>query len=97
MTGLGTTLSQDVPPFSMISGNPAQARGFNVEGLKRRGFSAERIAAIKQMHRLLYRQGLTLEQARSAIDALAQATPQAAEDVDMMSRFLAQSTRGIVR
>jgi UDP-N-acetylglucosamine acyltransferase len=97
MTGLGTTLSQDVPPYAMIAGNPAQARGFNAEGLKRRGFSPERIGAVKQMHRLLYRQGLTLEEARSAIDALVQSTPEAAEDIAMMSRFLAESTRGIVR
>jgi UDP-N-acetylglucosamine acyltransferase len=89
MSGLGTTLSQDVPPFAMVAGNPAQARGFNAEGLKRRGFSAERIGAVKQMHRLLYRQGLTLEEARSAIEALA--------DIAMMSGFLAASTRGIVR
>ncbi|CAG1017601.1 UDP-N-acetylglucosamine acyltransferase [Burkholderiaceae bacterium] len=97
MSGLGTTLSQDVPPFAMIAGNPAQARGFNVEGLKRRGFSGERIAAVKQMHKLLYRQGHTLEEARQAIDGLAQTMPEAQEDIAMMSRFLAESTRGIVR
>ena len=97
MTGMGTALSQDAPPFAMVNGNPAQARGFNLEGLRRRGFSAERIAAVKQMHRLIYRQGLTLEQARAAIDALAQTAPEAAEDVALMSRFLAESTRGIVR
>jgi len=97
MTGMGTSLLQDVPPFAMISGNPAEARSFNLEGLKRRGFSAERIGAIKQMHKLLYRQGLKLEDARTAIEALAQATPEAADDVTMMSAFLAASTRGIVR
>ena len=97
MTGMGTSLLQDVPPFAMISGNPAEARSFNLEGLKRRGFSAERIGAIKQMHKLLYRQGLKLEDARTAIEALAQATPEAADDVAMMSAFLTASTRGIVR
>jgi UDP-N-acetylglucosamine acyltransferase len=97
MTGMGTSLLQDVPPFAMISGNPAEARSFNLEGLKRRGFSAERIGAVKQMHKLLYRQGLTLDDARKAIDELAQSTPEAAEDVALMSAFLANSTRGIVR
>ncbi len=97
MTGMGTSLLQDVPPFAMISGNPAEARSFNLEGLKRRGFSAERIGAVKQMHKLLYRQGLTLDDARKAIDGLAQSTPEAAEDVALMSAFLANSTRGIVR
>lgn len=97
MTGMGTTLLQDVPPFAMVSGNPAQARGFNLEGLKRRGFSAERIAVVKQMHRLLYRQGHTLEQARAGIEALAQDAPESADDVAMMAGFLGASTRGIVR
>jgi UDP-N-acetylglucosamine acyltransferase len=97
MTALGSAAVHDVPPFAMIAGNPAHARSFNLEGLKRRGFSAQRIAAVKQMHRLLYRQGLTLQQAREAIDALAQSMPEAAQDVAMMSRFLAESTRGIVR
>jgi UDP-N-acetylglucosamine acyltransferase len=49
------------------------------------------------MHKLLYRQGLTLEQARSGIEALASDKPEAAADVDMMSRFLASATRGIAR
>ena len=97
MTGMGTSLLQDVPPFAMISGNPAEARSFNLEGLKRRGFSAERIGAVKQMHKLLYRQGLTLDDARKAIEALAQSTPEAADDVALMSAFLADSKRGIVR
>ena len=97
MAGMATALSQDVPPYAMVNGNPAQARGINVEGLRRRGFSGERIGAIKQMHRLLYRQGLTLEEARKAIDGLAQGAPEAADDVALMSGFLAQSTRGIVR
>ena len=97
MTGMNTSLTQDVPPFALVTGNPAQSRGFNVEGLKRRGFSGERIAAVKQMHRILYRQGLTLDDARLAIQALAQTMPEAAEEVAMMVRFLAESSRGIVR
>ncbi len=97
MTGMGTTLLQDVPPFAMASGNPAEARGFNLEGLKRRGFSAERIKAIKQMHRLLYRQGHTLEEARTAIDALAEEISEAKFDIGLMSHFLAAASRGIVR
>jgi UDP-N-acetylglucosamine acyltransferase len=97
MTGMGTTLLQDVPPFAMVSGNPATARGFNLEGLKRRGFSGERIAAVKQMHRTLYRQGLTLADAGVAISALVATLPEAADDISLMSSFLAGATRGIVR
>jgi UDP-N-acetylglucosamine acyltransferase len=97
MTGFQTRLSQDVPPFVTAAGNPAEAQGINAEGLRRRGFDSERLAAIKQMHRILYRSGKTFEQARIDIAALAATVPQASGDVATMSGFLAQSTRGIVR
>jgi UDP-N-acetylglucosamine acyltransferase len=81
----------------MVSGNPARARGFNLEGLKRRGFSGERVAAVKRMHRLVYRSGHTLEQALSGLTALAQEVPEARNDVELMSAFLGAASRGIVR
>lgn len=97
MIGFASAVSQDVPPFMMVDGNPLAVRGFNAEGLRRRGFSAERIAAVKQMHRLLYRQGNTLEQAREAISQLAASAPDAAADVELMLHFLVASQRGIAR
>jgi UDP-N-acetylglucosamine acyltransferase len=97
MLGFQSAVSQDVPPFMLVDGNPLAVRGFNVVGLRRRDFGEERIAAVKQMHRLLYREGRTLEDARAAIDALAQSMPEAKEDVAMMSAFLAGATRGIAR
>jgi UDP-N-acetylglucosamine acyltransferase len=97
MAGFASAVSQDVPPFMMVDGNPLAVRGFNIEGLRRRGFSAERIAAVKQMHRLLYRSGLTLEQAKTQIAALAAMNPLLGDDVVMMSEFLAGATRGIAR
>jgi len=97
MVGFASAVSQDVPPFMLADGNPLAVRGFNVIGLRRRGFSAERIAAVKQMHRLLYREGKTLDQARTAIEALAAATPEAAADVAMVGSFLAGAARGIAR
>ena len=97
MTGMGTILLQDVPPFAMVSGNPAQARSFNLEGLKRRGFSGERVAAVKQMHRVLYRGGYTVDDARVAIQALVATMPEAADDIALMAAFLARADRGIVR
>ncbi|MEG1734326.1 MAG: acyl-ACP--UDP-N-acetylglucosamine O-acyltransferase, partial [Comamonas sp.] len=57
MAGFASHVSQDVPPFMMVDGNPLSVRGFNAEGLRRRGFTPERLAAVKQMHKLLYRQG----------------------------------------
>ena len=95
--GFASHVSQDVPPFMMVNGNPLAVRGFNIEGLRRRGFGAARIAAVKQMHRLLYRSGLTFEAARAAIAALAESVPEAAGDVATMTGFLARSTRGIAR
>jgi UDP-N-acetylglucosamine acyltransferase len=80
-----------------VDGNPLAVRGFNIVGLRRRGFDAERLAAVKQMHRLLYRSGLTFDESRAAIAALATEMPQAAADVALMSEFLARATRGIVR
>ncbi len=97
MIGSSSAVSQDVPPFMLADGNPLAVRGFNVEGLRRRGFDAERIAAVKQMHRLLYRQQLTFEQARESIARLADEVPAAAADVALMTDFLAQSRRGIAR
>ena len=100
MTGFQSHVSQDVPPFIMVSGNPLGVHGFNAEGLRRRGFSHERIAQVKRMHRLLYRDGLTLEQAKAKI-AVLPAAPDAADggadDVQRMLDFLAASTRGIAR
>jgi UDP-N-acetylglucosamine acyltransferase len=97
MLGFASAVAQDVPPFMLVDGNPLAVRGFNVIGLRRRDFSAARIAAVKQMHKLLYRQGKTLDEARTAIEALAAEVPEAAADVELMSRFLAGSTRGIAR
>ena len=97
MTGFQSHVSQDIPPFMMAGGNPLAARGFNVEGLRRRGFTAERIAQVKQMHRLIYRDGLTLEQSSEAIRALRGALPEGDIDVQAMLDFLAASTRGIAR
>ncbi|MDD2691106.1 MAG: acyl-ACP--UDP-N-acetylglucosamine O-acyltransferase [Simplicispira sp.] len=97
MAGFASHISQDVPPFMMVDGNPLAVRGLNLEGLRRRGFSPGRIAAIKQMHRLLYRQGLTLEAARSAIAELPAAHPEAAADIAQLLAFLATSARGIAR
>ena len=97
MLGFQSAVSQDVPPFMLVDGNPLAVRGFNAVGLRRRDFSAGRIAAVKQMHKLLYREGRTLDDARQAIAALAGQTPEAAQDVALMNGFLAAATRGIVR
>ncbi len=97
MIGFASAVTQDVPPFMLVDGNPLAVRGVNLIGLKRRDFSAQRLTAIKQMHKLLYRQSLTLETAKERIDALMAEVPESSEDVSTMSRFLAAATRGIAR
>jgi UDP-N-acetylglucosamine acyltransferase len=93
MTGVGSVVLHDIPPFVMASGSSASAHGINAEGLKRRGFSAEEVAQIKQIYRLLYRSGLTLEQAHASIEAKRNELAGAPLVLD----FLARVTRGIVR
>jgi len=99
MTAMCSLLFADQPPFVMSQGQPAEARSMNFEGLRRRGFSPQRIAAVKGMHKALYRDGLTLEQAGERIQQLAETSPESAPDVRLMLDFLARTTpqRGIVR
>ena len=99
MTAMCSLLFADLPPFVMCQGQPAGARSMNYEGLRRRGFSGERIAGVKAMHKALYRQDLTLEAAQAKIALIAQDHAQCAPDVAMMCDFLAQTSpqRGIVR
>jgi UDP-N-acetylglucosamine acyltransferase len=98
MTGFQSHVSQDVPPFMMAAGHPLAIAGFNIEGLRRRGFSRERIGQVKQMHKLLYREGLTLDKATEAIRGLLESGVEGGEaDVQLVLDFLAASTRGIAR
>jgi UDP-N-acetylglucosamine acyltransferase len=99
LTAMCTLLFADLPPFVMCQGQPAAARSMNYEGLRRRGFSVERIAAVKAMHKALYRDDLTLQVAMDRIAALTENHPESMPDVQMMLSFLEQSSpqRGIVR
>ncbi len=93
MTAVGSMLLQDLPPYVMAAGNPAEPRSINAEGLKRRGFSSEAIAAIRRSFKALYRNGMLLEQARQAIEAEATSVPELA----LLASFLQQPGRGIIR
>jgi len=97
MLGFASHVSQDVPPFMMVDGNPLAVRGLNLEGLRRRDFGAQRLAGIKQAYRLLYRQGLTLDAAIAAMRVLPQKYPEAAQDIALLCDFVAASARGIAR
>lgn len=99
MTAMCSLLFADLPPFVMCQGQPAEARSMNFEGLRRRGFSPERIAAVKAMHKALYREDLPLDTAQEQIAALTEKYPESLPDVQMMLSFLQQTApqRGIVR
>ena len=98
MAGFSSHISQDVPPFMMVDGNPLTVRGLNLEGLRRRGFGPERLAVIKQAYRSIYRSGLTLQAALDSLhDLHSSCVPEAQVDVQLMIDFLTQSKRGIVR
>ena len=98
MIGFQAHVAQDVPPFITADGHPLAARTINITGLKRRDFSAERINAIKQMHKLIYRSNLPLAEAVAQIAALSEtADPAAQTDIRLMLDFLAAAERGIVR
>lgn len=97
-TAMCSLLFADLPPFVTCEGQPADARTVNAEGLRRRGYSVERIAAVKAMHKLLYRENLSLVAARQRIAGIAEQTPEAQADVQMMLDFLAGVGKsGIVR
>ncbi len=91
--GMGSVINQDVPDFVVVSGNLAEPRGINTEGLKRRGFTREQLAIIKKAYRILYRTGNRLEQALEEIELIndEQGT------LDSLIAFLRNSQRGIVR
>lgn len=101
MTGAGTTLIQDLPTYVMATGNPAAPHGINSEGLRRRGFSADRIALLKKAYKLIYKGGLGLADAIAAVEQLAASESAvqagAEQDVLALSRFLQGAQRGILR
>jgi UDP-N-acetylglucosamine acyltransferase len=91
--GGGAIVSRDVPPYVMITGNPAVPHGVNAEGLKRRGFTAEQIRHIRNAYRILYRMELKLEEAVERLTALACEQPE----IDLLVRFISQSVRSLTR
>jgi UDP-N-acetylglucosamine acyltransferase len=91
--GMGSLINADVPPFVMVADKYAEARGINAEGLKRRGFDAERISAIKRAYRTVFMSGKPLAEAKLELEAGAENS----EDVRSMLTFINNSARGILR
>jgi UDP-N-acetylglucosamine acyltransferase len=93
ITAVGSVVFKDIPPYVTAAGYDAQPHGINAEGLKRRGFSADSITNIKRAYKTLYRQSLTLEEAKLALSEQVLTAPE----LQILIDFLSISTRGIVR
>lgn len=86
-------VTRDVPPYLLVAGSPAEPKGVNSEGLKRRGFDAAQIANIKAAYRVFYRSGLKLAEAQERLTELAATQPEIRPFVE----FLGASERSIIR
>lgn len=91
--GMGSVVNQDIPNFVVVSGNLAQPRGINLEGLKRRGFTSEQMSLVKKAYRTLYRSGFKLQDAIEQLETLNDSSNTLAD----LITFLKHSERGIVR
>jgi UDP-N-acetylglucosamine acyltransferase len=91
--GMGSAISKDVPPYVMVSGNPAHPYGINTEGLKRRDFDKDTLRVLKEAYKIVYRAGLTTELALARLEPLVEETPV----VSRLIEFIKVSNRGIIR
>ncbi len=92
-TSMSSVINRDVPPYVTVAGAMAEPRGINTEGLRRRGFSPERIRSIKRAYKLLYMSGLKLNEARTELEGLAQGDA----DIALLVQFIDRSQRSLVR
>ncbi|MDQ2695804.1 MAG: acyl-ACP--UDP-N-acetylglucosamine O-acyltransferase [Pseudomonadota bacterium] len=90
---MGSSVKQDVPPYVTVAGNPAEPHGINAEGLRRRGFTAQEIMAVRRAYKTLYKAQLRLDEAIARIQAQSGEYPR----LQVLAEFLASSERGIVR
>jgi UDP-N-acetylglucosamine acyltransferase len=92
-TSMGSIVNRDVPPYVTVAGNFAEPKGINTEGLKRRGFSSDRIMSIRRAYKTLYKSGLPLADARSQLAEASNGAP----DVRLMLDFIDRSERSLIR
>lgn len=93
ITGGCSKIVQDVPPFMIADGNPAEIRGINLVGMERAGFDAETVKAIKEAFRLIYRAKLNT---RQAIEAMRNEI-KPSKEINQLIEFVEASERGIIR
>lgn len=93
IVGGASRITQDVVPYIMVVGNPARVVGLNMVGLKRRGFSRERIDAIKDAFKVLFRSNLNTSQALKILKNHYSGNP----DIEYLVEFIESSKRGILK
>ena len=93
LSSMFSYVTKDIPAYVIVSGRPAEPRGVNVEGLKRRGFSAAQIRGVREGYRAVYRQGLSLEEAIRLLEERTAGDPVLATFVES----LRASSRGLIR
>jgi len=91
--GAGSLLTKDVPPYTLCAGNPQMLHGLNVVGLKRAGFPAETVRALKEAYRIVVRERILLEEALRKVEAEVEPLPEVKNFVE----FIRASQRGIPR
>ena len=91
--GMYSGVARDLPPYVIVMGQPAQPRGINLEGLKRRDFSKDQIRNIKSAYKALYMSELRLEEAILKIKDIGDIDGE----LNILTDFLTDTTRGIVR
>jgi UDP-N-acetylglucosamine acyltransferase len=97
ITGVSSVVLQDIAPFVMGMGNTFEPVSINAEGLKRRGFSAERIATLRRAYKVVFRAGMTSAESVAALREMAQQDAEAADDLQLLARFVETSSRGLAR
>ncbi len=92
-TAMGAHIAKDVPPYITVDGQPAEPRGINAEGLKRRGFSPAAVQAVRRAYKTLYRSGLGFAEAQQRIAEMSEEHTE----LEILRDFLGDSRRGVVR
>jgi UDP-N-acetylglucosamine acyltransferase len=93
ITAVGSVVFKDIPPYVTAAGYDAKPHGINSEGLKRRGYSPDTIMNLKRAYKTLYRNGLTLDEAKQQL----RLQQEKCAEIGIMLDFLDTSTRGIIR
>jgi UDP-N-acetylglucosamine acyltransferase len=93
ITAVGSVVFKDIPPYVTAAGYDAKPHGINAEGLKRRGFTSDTIMNLKRAYKTLYRNGLTLDEAKQQLRQQHEKCPE----IGIVLDFLDGSTRGIIR